>query len=181
MDGIARALVVVTAMLVALGASCVRGPEAKEAGDADASTAPVVETQPAAVEFVRAAAPIEIDLNSGDVRGMRYRADGTSAYGVYESELSKEVRRLGIPTPEQRDWWRMAPVAAGGGHFDMVYRNAMSRARRLLDELDEAKATNAERRDVLERFMTSLRGEDRLDFDHTAYMLILEVRRRHAL
>ncbi|HQA88724.1 MAG: hypothetical protein RBS72_12725 [Sedimentisphaerales bacterium] len=132
-------------------------------------------------EFVGAAPPREIDINSGDVRGTRYRADGSTHYGIYESELSKEVRRLSIPIPGQRDWLPLvgASGSAGGMYIDSGYANLLPTARELLEQLDEVAATDDERRDVLEGFMTSLRTDRPLAVIKKGRMLIAEIKDRH--
>jgi len=49
-----------------------------------------------------------LDINSGDLRRTRLVSDGVPQYEIYESELSKEVRRLDIPIPEERQWKTIA-------------------------------------------------------------------------
>jgi len=202
MDGVIRASFVGWMIVLLVGASCTRVPEENQAApsaewqstDANSisialsspdtvSTDTKTRNQQKDVEFVRAAPPREIDINSGDVRGSRYRDDGSAHYGIYESELSKEVRRLGIPVPEQRDWWIIhgSSGGLGGMHVDPVYGNLLPTARRLLDRLDEVNAPNDERRDVLERFMTSLRNDRPLAAIQKGRMLIVEVCDCHGL
>ncbi len=162
-------------LLVLWGAGCGRNRGTEDAGDAD------VAVQAEEVQFVGTARPREVDIYSGDVRGERYRADGSSVYGIYESELSKEVRRLGMAIPEERKWFRIAPASSGrsGFYVTYVYANLLPTARRLLERLDDVDATDAERRDVLERFMTSLRTERPPSAIHMGRMLIVEVGDRH--
>lgn len=126
---------------------------------------------------------LEIDLNSGDVRGWRYHADGTAHCGVYESALSKEARRLGISIPEQRDWFR---VSGGPRTFfeSEIKQAAMGLLRggsELVRQLDEVQARDEERRDVLERFMTSMRTEPPPVAIGRGRMLIAEIRKRHSV
>lgn len=134
-------------------------------------------------EFVRADPPAEIDINSGDVRGWRYRADGSAHYGIYESDLSKEIRRLDIPIPEWRAW---LPVSGSHRTFfrsdvELVMKNLLRRSGELLRQLDEVAAADDERRDVLERFMASMRTEPPFVTIALGRMLIAEVRERHDL
>lgn len=123
----------------------------------------------------------EIDINSGDVRGVRPTADGSSRYGIHESELSKEVRRLGIPIPDQREWVPIGGASGlGGMHVDYIYSRWLRTTRVLLDLLDKVNAPDEERRAVLQRLMTSLRTEKAPDAIDTVYALIVEVTDRHA-
>ena len=188
MDEKARQLVIAVLSMALFGASCRREPALEQARGADANDIPIAKTgdsagdaesQRAEVEFVRAV-PREVDTNSGDLRGTRYRADGTSVYGVYESGLSKEVRRLGITIPEHREWFVVVGSSgvSGAMYVDPAYGNLLPTARRLLEELDEIRATDEKRRDVLGRFMTSLRTEKPLVAINTGRMLITEVRGR---
>ncbi len=185
---VARALLGIGVTVLVFAGSCRLEPTAKEARQADGSAdvatgnAEAGGAEPSSqredAEFVRAAQLIEIDLNSGDVKGTRYRADGTTVYGVYESELSKEVRRLGIAIPQEREWRSLASFGSGGtgGHFDNRYREVLPMARRLLNRLDEVNAADEERRDVLEDFMTSLRAGNPLHAINAGRTMIIEIR-----
>lgn len=186
MDRIATWLGSLLVLMVLIGGSCGRGPMVEEASNADVNEAEsdvsagdaMSGERAEAIEFVRAAPPTMIDLNSGDVKGTRYRADGTTVYGVYESELSKEVRRLGIAIPQEREWRSLASFGSGGtgGHFDNRYREVLPMARRLLNRLDEVNAADEERRDVLEDFMTSLRAGNPLHAINAGRTMIIEIR-----
>lgn len=124
--------------------------------------------------------PYEIDIKSGDFRGVIYTPDGSSRYGIYESELSKEVRRLGIPIPDQRRWVEFyGGPGFGGMEVNYVYRPLLPAVRRLLELLDQVNATDEERRSVLERFMASLRTEKAPDAINNANALSVEVANRH--
>ncbi|MDI6447556.1 hypothetical protein [Anaerobaca lacustris] len=134
-------------------------------------------------EFIQAAPPSEVDINSGDVRGSRYRADGSAQYGVYESRLSKEVRRLGIPIPDRRDWWPIAApsIGVGGMRVTYVYENLLPTAHRLLDVLGKVNAPDSERRDIIERLMAGLQTERPPVAIANARALIVEVVDRYGL
>ncbi len=208
MTDIMKLLLSLSVVMLAGGASCVRGPDdgegptsegprnanvegARPTGTDESANgttglptpreAPVVAKvdHPVAKDgFVRAARPREIDINSGDVRGTRYCTDGSSHYGIYESELSKEIRRLGMAIAEQRDWRPLTGASGGSGgmYIDSGYANFLPTARKLLEELDKAGATDDKRRDVLERLMTSLRTERPLTVTETGRLLIDEIR-----
>jgi hypothetical protein len=121
MNAIAEWSCAVVMFLVLFGGGC--GHE--DVGDPNAATADV-EVQAEAVEFVRAGHPREVDIYSGDVRGSRYRADGSSVYGIYESELSREVRRLGIAVPERRKWFPVSVISSGGNAGQLCIREPAS-------------------------------------------------------
>jgi hypothetical protein len=123
----------------------------------------------------------EIDINSGDLRGARSILDGPPWYEVYESELSKEVRRLGIPIPEEPQWMVISGPPSGGMRVTYIYSRLLPAARMLLQFFDEANASDEERRAVLQRLMTSLRTEQPPDAIEKAHMLVLEVVDRHGL
>ncbi len=124
----------------------------------------------------------EIDINSGDLRGVVPMPDGSSKHGIYESYLSREVRRLGIPIPAERKW-RL--FMAGGGSRGVcglpVYSHLGTPVRLLLEALDEARAADDERRSVLERFMMSLRTSTAFQAADTGFTLYVEVADRHGL
>ncbi len=122
----------------------------------------------------------EIDLNSGDVRDTRSFLDRRSRYEIYETNLSREVRRLGIPIPEKRHWVIIYRPPSGGMEIYYAYEDLPRKARRLLRLLDEVNASDKERRAILERLMTSLRTERSVSI-HKADMLMREVRDRYGL
>lgn len=125
---------------------------------------------------------MSIDLNSGDLKGSRYILDGPPLYGIYESDLSKEIRRLGIPIPEQRRWMPISRAGfVNGGEVMYVYEDFLPAARRLLSLLAQANAPDEERRAVLEKLMTSLRTEKANRAIETPYRLIVDVCDRYGL
>lgn len=122
-----------------------------------------------------------IDIMSGDLRRTKSSSDGTTQYEVYESELSKEVRRLGVPIPEERQWRVIARPASKGLHIRYVYADALLIAQRLLMLLDDVDASDEERRATIERFMNSIRTEKPSTAFKNGHMLILEIGNRHGL
>jgi len=64
-------------------------------------------------------------------------------------------------------------------YIDSGYANLLPTARELLEQLDEVAATDDERRDVLEGFMTSLRTDRPLAVIKKGRMLIAEIKDRH--
>ncbi len=123
----------------------------------------------------------DIDINSGDFRGLRPTLDAAHQYVIYESKLSKEVRRLGIPIPEERRWKVAGRRSAGGMDVYYVYESLPSVIHALMTTLDEADAPDEERRDVLERFMMSLRTDRAHAAVGRALELRDEVHNRHGL
>lgn len=123
----------------------------------------------------------EMDLNSGDVRGLISISDEPPRYGIYETNLSREVRRLGIRIPEKRQWLRIDGSGYYGGvYIDNPYSDLPPDTREVLRLLDEVNASDEERRDVLERLMTSLRTEGFVAIDKVR-MLMWEIRDRYGL
>jgi len=92
----------------------------------------------------------DIDINSGDFRDRVCVFCAPVKDRVYDSELSREVRRLGVGIPATRVWKRMG----------QKYIRVLISCEELLNTLNEVKAPDEERRVVLERLMTSLRTED---------------------
>ena len=134
-------------------------------------------SDPSAADFIA----LYIDINSGDLRGTRSMVDGAPRYIIYESELSKEVRRLGIPIPEERRWEVVFRPPTGGMAITYAYRTLLPAVHRLLVLLDEVKAADQERLDVLGRFMTYLRTENPPAATAKADMLMQEVADRYGL
>jgi hypothetical protein len=117
-----------------------------------------------------------LDINSGDLHGLLSYSDGHEQYEDYESRLSREVRRLGIPIPAERNWQPLTRVHVGawGGDGKLVYPDLLHAAQLLLDLLDDAKAADQDRRSILERFMTNMRTEAPRCVVENAHMLIVE-------
>jgi hypothetical protein len=122
----------------------------------------------------------DMDRNSGDIRKSMLTADGSSRYEIHESDLSKEVRRLGIPIPDQRDWVLIYSAPRRGIYVTPRYSRFLPRTRELLDVLNGVKATDEERRAILEKLMTGLRTDKWYNYADVD-VLMLEVADRHGL
>jgi hypothetical protein len=101
----------------------------------------------------------EIDFNSGDLRWTRAVTDYPPRYEIYETGLSRELRRLGIPIPEQRRWVHTSSWSSGAMFADTFRGHVLPRALDLLKILEEVNASDEQRRDVLQRLMTTWRGD----------------------
>jgi hypothetical protein len=122
----------------------------------------------------------DVDVNSGDLR------DGLSVFGVpltsrvQESELSREVRRLGMAMPAEREWKHM------GRHFGGVYRDSsygfmMGPCETLVVILEETNTLDEERRAILEKLMKMLRTEEPGHVREEAFLLTIEIADKHNL
>jgi hypothetical protein len=122
----------------------------------------------------------DLDINSGDLKGGLVSPDGVLRYGIYESPLSREVRRLGIYIPEERDWRPMSGIP-GVSRMEVmyVYPDVLNAAYQLLKLLDTANAVDSDRRSILERFMTNMRTEKWPRVIEKAHLLIVEVADRY--
>jgi hypothetical protein len=153
------------------------GPTAESPPAADASVSAEMDGPRRTAGFLT----VEIDINSGDLRGTRSMLDGPPRNETFESQLSMEARRLGVPIPEERRWKVISRPFSGGMHitytYDMLYRDACT----LLLVLDQVGASDEERRDTLERLLTSMRNEQPPRAIETAHLLTLEVTDRHKL
>jgi hypothetical protein len=147
--------------------------------DASAETAGFqrVGGDPCEVRCVR----LEIDINSGDLRETRSIQSGAHQQEVYESELSKEVRRLRIPISAERRWTIIFEPPSGQVHITYVYAHILPETRRLVALLNEVNATDEERRSVLERFLMYLRTERAPRARERSHMLVLEICDRHGI
>jgi hypothetical protein len=123
----------------------------------------------------------DLDLNSGDTRAVLPAADGSRRDGIYETELSKEVRRLGIPIADGRKWVPITDRRAGSMELHSAYSSLPRMVDELLELFDQVKATDEERRDVLERLMTSLRTDRPPGAFEEVCWLIVEVSDRHGM
>ena len=103
----------------------------------------------------------DIDINSGDTRHTVHVFSLCVKNEIQESDLSREVRRLGIDIPPSRAWKRtFESHLVEGQYVNWKYGHVVTAARRLLSIFDEARAPDEERRAALEGFMASLRMED---------------------
>lgn len=119
---------------------------------------------------------LDMDINSGDLRGLKPQLEPGDRYVVFESRLSKEVRRLGISIPQERQWRVLGRVPSGGVEIMNLYGSLLPTIDRLLDLLDETRATDELRRDVLERLMTCMRTSKPLDTISEVRSLCIEVK-----
>ncbi len=124
----------------------------------------------------------DIDINSGDIRHavhvFRLRVKGE----IQESDLSREVRRLGIDIPATRVWKRtFESYLVEGRSIHWKYGQVDVASRQLLSILDETNAPDEERQAILEKFMASLRKENA---DHAlwqARLLTDELAEKHGV
>lgn len=152
-------LIVLTAMSF-MGLSCVGisrdAPDAAGSDDACVNSQTMVSFSSAPTSYNR----VDLDLNSGDFLYYEGFSDPSGRIGVCESDLSKEVRRLGIPVPRTRNWQLMwKKTESPGLHVMYAYPEVVRSANRLVGLLDKVNAPDDERRSILEEFMVILRTE----------------------
>ncbi len=122
----------------------------------------------------------DLDINSGDLKGELVSREGVLQFGIYESPLSREVRRLGISIPEERNWRPLSAMSFGlGMKVKLVYPDVLNAAYQLLKLLDRTNATDQDRRSILERFMANMRTEKWPRVVEKAHLLIVEVADRY--
>jgi len=121
---------------------------------------------------------LDIDINSGDLRHKRSILGGAPGYVVYESELSKEVRRLGIPIPQERQWRFLGRAPSGGMDVRSAYESLLPLIKAVLDLFDEVGVADQERREALAEFMVHLRVGSPRDAVSKAHELYTELDRR---
>jgi hypothetical protein len=121
-----------------------------------------------------------VDITSGDDRYRVYFCCIPVKSEIGESPLSREVRRLGIAVPAERQWRHMWSHY-GGVYTDSFYGFAMARCDALVTLLESANAADEERRDVLVRLMTVLRTQERGRVMQEVRLLIMEVGDKHNL
>ena len=128
----------------------------------------------------------DMDINSGDIRHCVFLrcpwlGDMPVKSTVHESRLSQEARRLGLGIPSTRAW-RLMDRHYDGVFEDGVYGLCASGVPNLLLRiLDETKTPDAERRAILEKFMTSLRTRSGFAAEEQGYVLIQELCDKHGL
>jgi hypothetical protein len=124
----------------------------------------------------------DIDINSGDTRHAVYVFSLCAKNEIQESDLSREVRRLGIDVPATRVWKRaFESYLVEGSHIDYSYGSVVATCGQLFSILDETKTPDKERRVVLETLMTSLRTGDPRNAQEQLYLLIDEIGEKHGL
>ncbi len=98
-----------------------------------------------------------IDVHSGDVR-TQIRVLGIECREqVRTSVFSREVRRLGIEIPEERMWTDMYYHSLMGRVFASRYAPALHHSVLIVDLLDRMKASDEDRRIIVERVLRHLR------------------------
>lgn len=114
--------------------------------------------------FLRAT---DMDINSGVLRHQVRVLTLPVAEEKEDSRLSREVRRLGIVTPETPLW--------RGIHVCYIYGGVLARATELVMSLELAETPDDERREVLQRFMTALQSADPQHAEQQARLITDEI------
>jgi hypothetical protein len=120
----------------------------------------------------------EIDINSGDLRCQEYSSGQLIRTTISESPLSKEIRRLELVVPSERDWRFLNSKQSDGVYADGIYGFAPSVGNRLVQLLDEAYASDEVRRAMLTKFMKSLQTDDWQQAKQAGNILLMEAKAR---
>jgi hypothetical protein len=124
----------------------------------------------------------DIDLNSGGTRDVAYVFSLCVKNRIQESDLSREVRRLGIDVPGTRVWKRaFESYLVEGVYIDYSYGGVVATCGQLLRILDLTEASDQERRVALEMLLTSLRTGDPRQTQDQLHLLMDEIGGRHGL
>jgi hypothetical protein len=124
----------------------------------------------------------DIDINSGDTKYGVYVFSLCVKSEIQESDLSREVRRLGIDVPATHVWRRaFESYLVQGNHIDYRYGSVVASCAGLLGLLDETKTPDKERRVALETLMASLRTGDPRQARDQLFLLMDEIGERHGL
>jgi len=124
----------------------------------------------------------DIDINSGDTRHGVYVLSLCMKNEIQESDLSREVRRLGIAIPATRVWKRaFESHLVNQSHTDYSYGHVVATCDQLLCILDLTKASDQERRVALESLMTGLRTGNPHQAQDQLFLLMDEIGERHGL
>ncbi|MBM4024079.1 MAG: hypothetical protein FJ280_01550 [Planctomycetes bacterium] len=103
----------------------------------------------------------DLDLHSGALRDQMFVFGVPVKSRVYESELSREIRRLGIAVPATRTWKRIGQANLVQRHsISSGYSRVLVRCDALLNTLGEVRAPDDERRVILQRLVTILQTQD---------------------
>jgi hypothetical protein len=103
----------------------------------------------------------DVDLNSGDLRTQVRVCTLAVKTEIKPSNLSREVRRLGINVPDTRVWKRAYERRLVSRiHVDYSYGRVVVACNVLVDLLASANAPDEERRTVLKSLMASLQTGD---------------------
>jgi hypothetical protein len=121
-----------------------------------------------------------VDITTGDYRNRVYVCGVPVKSEIWESLLSREVRRLGMGVPAEREWKHM------GRHFGGVYRDSsygfmMGPCENLVVILDETSTPDEERKAILEKLMKMLRTEEPDHVRDEAFLLTIEIADKHNL
>jgi hypothetical protein len=121
-----------------------------------------------------------VDITTGDYRNRVYVCGVPVKSETWESLLSREVRRLGVAVPVEREWKYM------GRHFGGVYRDSsygfmMGPCENLVAVLEETNTPDEERRAILDKLMKMLRAEEPDHVRDEAFLLTIEIADKHNL
>lgn len=122
---------------------------------------------------------LDMDINSGDLRGLKPRLEPGDRYVVFESRLSREVRRLGIPIPQERRWRVLGRVPDGGVQIMNPYASLLPAVDMVLMQLDKVRVGDEERRETLETLMIYLRTEKASEAVDRVRSLRVGIENRH--
>lgn len=121
-----------------------------------------------------------VDITTGDYRNRVYVCGVPVKSETLESLLSREVRRLGMAVPAEREWKYM------GRHFGGVYRDSsygfmMGPCENLVVIFEETNTSDEERRAILEKLMEMLRTDEPGHVEEEAFLLTIEIADKHNL
>ncbi len=103
----------------------------------------------------------DVDLNSGDLRTQVRVCTLAVKTEIKPSNLSREVRRLGIDVPATHLWKHaFGSCLVNRSYVDSSYGRVVSECTMLVDLLASANAPDEERRTVLKSLMASLQTGD---------------------
>lgn len=123
--------------------------------------------------FLRAT---DMDINSWVLRHQVRALTLPVAEEKEDSRLSREVRRLGIVTPETPLWKRTSEGRLWRGiHVCHIYGGVLARATELVMSLELAETPDDERQQVLQRFMTALQSADPQHAEQQARLITDEI------
>lgn len=123
----------------------------------------------------------EVDIVSGDFRSNQYRVDSSVKSRIIPSELSKEVRRLGLNTAASPVWKPAYTQSYIAGDIHLGHAIAVNVGNQLVGFLEMTEAADDERRIILAAFMRSLRMETPAQTMNQGYILIEELLERRGL
>ncbi len=121
-----------------------------------------------------------VDVTTGDYRNRVYVCGVPVKGETWESLLSREVRRLGVAVPAEREWKYMGRHF-GGVHRDSSYGFMMGPCESLVVILEETNTPDEERRAILDKLMKMLRTEEPDHVRDEAFLLEIEIADKHNL